>query len=61
MRKGNDRFVRIRAVVGTMVLSLVGGCFTMHETEYPVVELSSAGQGKETSVRVQGFEASLTE
>lgn len=61
MRKGNDRFARIRAVVGTMALALVGGCFTMHETEYPAVELSTVGQEKEVTVRVQGFEASLTE
>lgn len=50
----------------TMLLSaacsavLLAGCFTVHHSEYPEVQMSRLPEGKRMSVQLTGFEAALT-
>lgn len=50
----------------TVLLSSVGavlllaGCFTVHHSEYPDVQMSNLPEGKKMTVQLTGFEASLT-
>lgn len=37
------------------------GCITLHETEYPATEAARAPDGKEISIRLTGFKATITE
>ena len=37
------------------------GCFTLHQAEYPEVQMTRVPEGKTISARVAGFEATLTE
>ena len=40
---------------------LFAGCFTLHQSEYPQVQMSRVPAGKTITVRVSGFDATLTE
>ena len=40
-------------------LAACAGCFTLYETEYPMVQMSAAGD-REVSVQIAGFEATVT-
>ena len=42
-----------------VALLACAGCFTLHETEYPVVNMCS-GEGKDIAVQLAGFEATVT-
>lgn len=43
------------------VLLATAGCITLHETEYPAMETTRVPEGKEISVRLSGFKATITE
>lgn len=40
--------------------TLLSGCFTVHHSEYPAVQMSSLPEGKQMTVQLTGFEATLT-
>ena len=39
----------------------LAGCFTVSETEYPVLPMTKIGSGENVNVAVSGFDATLTE
>lgn len=41
-------------------MCLLAGCFTVHHSVYPEVQLTAAPQGKEVRVTLSGFEATVT-
>ncbi|MGN0854484.1 MAG: hypothetical protein ACI4R9_03070 [Kiritimatiellia bacterium] len=40
--------------------ALLAGCFTVHHSEYPEVQMSCLPEGRSMSVQLTGFEATLT-
>ena len=49
----------MRRILLSAALAACAGCFTVHETEYPVMQMSSAGE-REIGVSIAGFEANVT-
>ena len=41
--------------------AILAGCFTVKETEFPQTSMTSLPEGKEVSVKLQGFQASVTD
>ena len=48
-------------MLAAAAMTLAAGCFTLHETPYPGAETSRAPEGKDVSVRLSGFKATITE
>ncbi len=49
----------MKRIMFAVALTACAGCFTMCETPYPEVEMTSAGEG-EMAVQLAGFEANVT-
>lgn len=52
---------RMKRTVAAAALALVCGCLSFNESQYPAIETSSLPEGKEMSVQIQGFAASVTD
>jgi hypothetical protein len=48
-------------ILAIVIAVVAAGCFTLHQAEYPQVQMSRVPEGKSISARVAGFEATLTE
>lgn len=49
----------MKRILLAAALAACAGCFTLYETDYPTVQMSAAG-GREVSVQLAGFEATVT-
>jgi hypothetical protein len=49
----------MRKTLLSVLLSACAGCFTIHETEYPSVQMSASGDN-EVGISLAGFEANVT-
>lgn len=50
-----------KVIASLSMAMLFAGCFTLHQAEYPQVQMTRVPAGKTISARVAGFEATLTE
>jgi hypothetical protein len=50
-----------KTIIAIALGVICAGCFTLHQAEYPQVQMTPVPSGKTISVRVSGFEATLTE
>ena len=49
----------MKKTIMTLSMLAFAGCFTIFESEYPVVEMAAAG-GADIKVQLSGFEAAVT-
>ena len=52
--------MNIKAISAAAAAAALTGCFTVHHSEYPAVEMTAAPAGNAVAVAVSGFEATLT-
>ena len=48
-------------IASAAALSLLAGCFVLHETPYPGAKAAQVPEGGDVSVRLSGFKAEITE
>lgn len=51
----------MKKALSVSLLVALAGCFTVKETEFPQTSLTSLPEGKEISVKLQGFAATVTD
>jgi hypothetical protein len=51
----------MKRIIAVSFMAAFAGCFTIKETEYPQTSATALPKGKEVSVKLQGFEATVTD
>ena len=51
----------MKRILTFSAMAILAGCFTVKETEFPQTSMTSLPEGKEVSVKLQGFQASVTD
>lgn len=51
----------MKKIIALSALAVLAGCFTLKESEFPETAMTSSPQGREVSVKLQGFEATVTD
>ena len=50
---------RLDKMAATALAALLAGCFTVHRSDFPDVAMTRAPEGREVSVKLAGFEATV--
>lgn len=51
----------MKKIIAVSMFVVLAGCFTVKETDFPQTSVTSLPQGKDVSVKLQGFEATVTD